>query len=248
MNYPKAILAASIMLTLWEALVWSHFIYSPFVPLPSKVFLALFEYLKTSQAILDIWATLSKILVSFLLAVLIGTILGIAIGHFRKLREGLEPGLDFARSIPSIALFPLFMLAFGIGFASTVALAFFVATMIVIVSATYGVKQIKIVRLQLAKKIGIRGKKLFFKFLLPESLPNLFSGYRLAASYCPVLVIMGEIFLGSNEGLGFRLIEAQTRYQIPTLYALILICGLLGYFLNYSLICIERRTIHWQGK
>jgi len=244
----KTILIIAVLLLFWQAASALNLFSTLFIAPPSEIFLSLIDLIASGKIWGDVFATSWRTVVAFLVSVFIGTPLGISIGYFRWLRESSSFLLDFLRSLPAPALFPLFILFFGIGDAPKIAVSAFIGTMVITVAAMYGAKQIKKDRLILAKKIGLKGKKLFSKVLLPESLPSIFSGYRLAASFCLILVVVTEMFLGTKYGLGARLIDAQMLYSIPELFALIFIAGCIGYFLNLLFVFLEKKIIHWEGR
>jgi len=192
--------------------------------------------------------TLLRTFLSILFSLFFGTLLGLVIGYFEKQGTSLENTMDFLRSIPPIALFPLFILFFGLGDLSKISVSAFTGTLIVTLSGIYGIKQINKNHIKLAKKLGIKGKKLITGLLLPESLNTLFGGYRIAASFCLVFIIVTEMFLGGAEfGLGRKLIDAQMLFDTPQLYALIFTLGIIGYSLNKLFILLENKIIHWRG-
>lgn len=241
----QSILLIAIIVVAWQAIASASLIPTTFVASPEEIFYALEDMIVEGSIWSDIAATIRRTLLAFLVSLGIGTPLGVFVGYFEKVGYSLELLLDFLRSLPPIALFPLFILFFGIGEESKIAVGAFMGTMIITVAAIHGTKHIKKTRLMLAKKIGLKGKNLFFKFLLPESLPTIFTGYKLAASLCLILVIVAEIFLAGQKGIGSRLVDAQMLYNIPELYALIVLTGMFGYLLNKLLLAIEKKTIHW---
>lgn len=236
-------------LIIWELVIQLDFVSPLFFTSPILIIQSLGNMLSSSSIYSDTFMTLFRTLLAFILSVFIGTPLGIFIGYYNTERFGVETLVDFVRSIPPIALFPLFIFFFGIGNISKIAVSTFAGTMIVTVSGVYGAKQINQTRLKLVKKIGVRGRELFSKVLFPESFDNVFNGYRVAISFCFILVIVTEMFLaGADAGLGKSLIDAQMLYDIPRLYALIFVCGFIGYSINKSFFILENKLIHWRGK
>ncbi len=249
MNRIKFILVMIIILVIWEVITYLGIAPPLFFASPISIIKSSINMFSSSSIYSDIFATLFRTLLAFIFSIIMGTPLGILIGYYSKEKFGIETLVDFLRSIPPIALFPLFIFFFGIGNISKIAVSTFSGTMIIIISGIYGAKQINQIRLKLARKIGLKGRRLFLKVLFPESLDNIFSGYRVAISFCFILVIVTEMFLGgANSGLGKTLIDAQMLYDIPKLYALIFICGLIGYSINKSFFIIENKIIHWRGK
>jgi len=236
------------IIALWQAVVSFGILSGLFIASPLEIVSRLAELFLKGIIWQDIAGTGWRTLVAFAFSACLGTVLGISSGYFKKARHSTEPIIDFLRSMPPIALLPLFIFALGIGDWAKIGVSAFMGTMIVTVAAMQGTKQVKKARLLLARKLGLRGRKLFTQFLLPETLPAIFPGYRLAASLCLILTIMAEMFLGGEFGLGKRLVDAQMLYRVPELYALIIIAGILGYSVNLVLLLLETKTVHWKGK
>jgi NitT/TauT family transport system permease protein len=96
--------------------------------------------------------------------------------------------------------------------------------------------------------MGANPWQIFKDVLLMESLPQTFIGLRSGISIALVIVIVAEMFIGTQEGLGKRIIDAQQILNVKDMYASILITGLLGYTLNVMFLLVEKRLIHWSGK
>jgi ABC-type nitrate/sulfonate/bicarbonate transport system permease component len=243
----KIFFSIVILVILWQIIISLNLVSTLFFTSPFKIIISLYELIIEDSILVDVLLTFWRTFLAFILSVIIGTPIGMMIGYY-KVGINLEIFVDFFRSIPPIALFPLFLFFFGIGDLSKIAVASFGGSMVIIVASIYGIRRINKNRLNLARKMGIKGRKLFTRVLLPDSLDNIFSGYRLAVSLCIILIIVTEMFLGGAKyGLGKRIIDAQMLYNIPELYALIFILGLMGYVLNKSFIIMENKIIHWRG-
>ena len=103
-------------------------------------------------------------------------------------------------------------------------------------------------RVMAAKTMGISNFHIFKDVLLMESLPQTFVGLRTGVSLALVIVIVAEMFIGSEAGLGHRIIDAQQVFNIKDMYSSILITGALGYGLNVIFMSIESKLVHWSGK
>lgn len=192
--------------------------------------------------------TLGRLLIGFVIASGIGIPVGLAMGYFTKVYYSLEFFVDFLRSIPAAAIFPLFILIFGIGSPSIISVVVYACLLIIVVNTIYGVRSVKELRLMSAKIMKLSRFDMFRKIILPESLAYIFAGLRIAISYGMVIVIFSEMFIGTDSGLGRRIIDAQTVYKIPDMYAAVVLTGLIGYALNKLALFAERRIIHWEGK
>ena len=88
----------------------------------------------------------------------------------------------------------------------------------------------------------------FWKIVVPESAPGIFAGLRVALSLSFVLIVVTEMFIGTNVGLGHRIINSQLIYRIPDMYAGVVLAGLVGYLGNHALLHLEGRVLHWVGR
>jgi ABC-type nitrate/sulfonate/bicarbonate transport system permease component len=219
-----------------------------FVSTPSEVFGKLWTLSIDDNLLNEAWETLKRLLGGFAISVAIGVPLGLAMGYFIKVYYSLEFFVDFLRSIPAAAIFPLFILIFGIGSSSIVAVVTYACLLIIVVNTIYGVRNVKELRIMSAKIMKLGRFDMFKKIILPESLTYIFAGLRIAISYGMVIVIFSEMFIGTDIGLGRRIIDAQTVYKISEMYAAIILTGLIGYGLNRVALMTEKRIIHWEGK
>lgn len=169
-------------------------------------------------------------------------------GYSDKIYSSFEFAVEFFRSIPATALFPLFLLFFGIDNQSKIAIVAWAASLILVINSMYGVHLGKELRIKAARTMKVKGFTLFQKIVFPEALPQIFSGMRIAISLSLIIVVVTEMFIGINFGLGHRIINAQLVFRTSEMYAAIMIAGILGYLINKIFIFFEKRIIHWAGK
>jgi len=237
-----------IIIMIWAILSNLKIISPLFLSTPQAVFLEIIRLFSSGEIINDILFTLYRTFIGFLIACIIGIPIGLLMGYYDKIYHSLEFIVEFFRSIPATALFPLFILSFGIGDSSKIALTAWAAGLILIINSMYGVHLGKELRIKSAKTMKISGFNLFKKIIFPEALPQIFSGMRIAISLSLVIVIVTEMFIGTNFGLGHRIINAQLVYRISEMYATILITGILGFLINKGFILVEKKIVHWRGK
>jgi len=237
-----------IIIMIWAILSNLKIISPLFLSTPQAVFLEIIRLFSSGEIINDILFTLYRTFIGFLIACIIGIPIGLLMGYYDKIYHSLEFIVEFFRSIPATALFPLFILSFGIGDSSKIALTAWAAGLILIINSMYGVHLGKELRIKSAKTMKISGFNLFKKIIFPEALPQIFSGMRIAISLSLVIVIVTEMFIGTNFGLGHRIINAQLVYRTSQMYATILITGILGFIINKSFILVEKKVVHWRGK
>ena len=187
-----------------------------------------------------------------LIGLAIGIILGFSsallIFSFKKMNRLSKIWIDFLRSIPAPALVPLALLLFGIGDISKISLVAFIVSLIILVNSLYGIHNANPTRIITAKTMGLNKLDTFLKVIVPDSVPHISSGIRMSISFSLIVVIVSEIVMGAEFGMGQKIIDYQLVYQISNMYAAIIAVGLLGYVTNKLYLNFEKKYIHWAGK
>lgn len=192
-------------------------------------------------------ATGARVATAFLLATLIGGSLGLLFGHLTRLYRTMEAVIDCFRSTPGFALYPLFLLLFGLGEAAKIGIATWVASLTILMNTIYGVRACRPGRILAARMLKPSTSTLLVKIILPEALPTIVSGLRIALSQAFVVVIGTEMFLGTKTGLGTYIYNQSLVYNTGPMYLGILVAAMAGYSLNRLFVALEERTIHWRG-
>lgn len=196
----------------------------------------------------DFLQTVKRTLEAFAIATALGVPLGIVVGSNRRVYAAIEFLIDFFRSTPATAMFPLFMIIFGLGDFSKIAVAAFAAWLVVLFNVAYGVMNARPTRMLAASVMGASRWRVFKDVTFYESLPQTFVGVRTAVSLALVVIVVAEMFIGSDNGLGKRIIDAQITFDLPQLYGTILVSGVLGYGLNLFFLSLEKWLVHWSGR
>ena len=174
--------------------------------------------------------------------------LGVLLGSNERAYRSVEFLIDFFRSTPSSALIPLFLMIFGVTDINKVAIAAFAAVLVILFNSAYGVMNARKQRVMAAKVMGASRWQIFRDVLIWESLQPTFVGLRSGISMALVIVVVAEMFIGSDNGLGHRIIDAQQVLNVRSMYAAILAAGILGYLLNILFLLIEKKVVHWSGR
>jgi NitT/TauT family transport system permease protein len=246
-RFSLLILPVGILL-LWAVVSGAGLVDSLFLPTPWAVVQVLITGLVSGQLAQDLGATVFRALIGFALSSTIGIPLGLLVGRIPSLARATQPTIDFFRSVPATALFPLFLFLFGLGDTAKIAIVIYACSLIVLVNTAYGARQVKASRLLSATVMGASRWDAFWKIVVPESAPGIFAGLRIALSLSFVLVVVTEMFIGTTVGLGYQIMNSQMVYRIPDMYAGIVLAGLVGYLGNSTLLSIESRVLHWVGK
>lgn len=242
------LLGPVLLLALWQLALSAHWVRPVLLPPPMATLAYMADIFGNGAIWPDLGATLMRTLTAFAIAVAVGVPLGVALGASEGAYRSVEFLIDFFRSTPSSALIPLFLLIFGITDVNKIAISAFGATLIVLFNSAYGVMNAKKTRIMAAQIMGVSRWHVFKDVLLMESLAQTFVGLRSAVSMALVIVIVAEMFIGSETGLGHRIIDAQQVFNVKDMYASILVTGALGYLLNLAFLLGEKRLIHWSGK
>jgi NitT/TauT family transport system permease protein len=236
------------LFVVWDIVVRAGMIKAILLPPPLATLQTLVVGLAGGPLLADFLVTVWRTVEAFVIAAAVGMPLGILLGSNEKAYRSVEFLIDFFRSTPSSALIPLFLLIFGVSDINKVAIAAFGAFLIVVFNSAYGVMNARKMRVMAARVMGASRWQIFKDVLVWESLQPSFVGLRSAVSMALVIVIVAEMFIGSDTGLGHRIIDAQQVLNVKSMYAAILAAGALGYLLNLLFLVLEKRLIHWSGK
>lgn len=237
-----------VLVLLWDLVVRFGLIKAILLPPPADTIVTLISGMLGGPLLFDFWVTLYRTLVAFGIAVILGMPLGIALGSNERAYRSVEFVIDFFRSTPASALIPLFLLIFGTSDINKIAIACFGAWLLVVFNCAYGVINARKQRIAAAKVMGASRWQIFKDVLIWESLQASFVGLRSAVSMALVIVVVAEMFIGSESGLGHKIINAQQVMNTKMMYAAIMSAGILGYALNVAFLAIERKIVHWSGR
>ncbi len=243
------LLGPLVLVLVWTLAAMFTSISPLILPKPMSVVRALLSLLVTKA---DVWhhigLTLYRTLMAFFLSCFIGIPIGLFMGFAPHIYKTFEFLVDFFRSIPPIALFPLLLLILGIGELSIIGVPFYGCILVIIVNSIYGVLNAPTLRRTVGKVYGFSRWKIFWKIVLPDSLPQVFVGMRTALSLALVLTVVVEMLIGSNSGLGKKIYDYHLLFDTPEMYGVIIITGAIGYSLNKGFLTLEKRTIHWSNQ
>lgn len=234
----------------WLAIDASHIVRPLFWPTLPSVIYSLWESLsdKIGLTLTHLGFSLYRTLLGFLIASILAVPLGILIGLSKKIYSATEILIDFFRSLPVIAVFPLFLLLFGLGEPAKIALAAFFSFWVILVNSIYGVWNASQLRIMVGKVFRATKLQLLKEIIFFDALPQIFIGLRIALSFSLLIVVASEMFIGTKFGIGQVIFDSYMTFRTPQLFAFILIAGILGYILSKCFYVFEKRIVHWVGK
>jgi len=236
------------LLLIWALTSWTRLVDPVLLPSPAATFRAMWTGMTSGKLGLDFVKTVERTIAANAIAAVIAIPLGILLGSSEKLYRSVEFVIDFFRSTPASAMFPLFLVLFGVGDRTKISVAAFGAALVILFNVAYGVMNARKTRILAAKVMGASPLRVLTDVTLLESLPQTFVGMRNGVSLALVIIVVAEMFIGSTDGLGQRVFEAQQLFEMPDMYAAIFAAGALGYGLNLMFLLVERRFVHWSGK
>jgi NitT/TauT family transport system permease protein len=236
----------TLFLGTWEWAVQQGFLNRTFYGQPSSIALFLWEnFIITGKLWAELGWSLAATFAAFALASAAAVSLGLLFVMFPSLEEFTEPYLSAVNAMPRIALAPLFLLWFGLGIGSKIALGFSLAFFIVLSSTVAGIRGVNSDHVTLTRTLGAKGSQMFFFITLPSAVPVIFSGLRLGLIYALLGVIGGEIIAAEN-GLGQVLAYLAATFNMNGVMGLLLVLALLGLGVTWAMTKVERYLLRWQ--
>jgi NitT/TauT family transport system permease protein len=244
-NFGFRSLSIITFLLLWEGVGRSGLLNSKFFPPFSKVIVALGNLIKTGALWQHLSASLQRALIGYVLGLCFAIALGIAIGMFRRFEQFINPLLQLFRNLSVFAILPVFVLLFGIGETSKIAVIFWGVLWNILVNTVAGVKNVDMLLIKGARAIGTGNIRLFLTVILPGAMPHIYTGMRISATTSIIILIAAEM-LGASKGLGFALHFYEANLMIPNMYAIIVVMAILGVTLNFTLETVEKHSFRWR--
>jgi NitT/TauT family transport system permease protein len=237
---PGVVIVASVVL--WELVVAVFRVQEFVLPGPSAVWAALWKWREA------IWfnaaQTLYTTLVGFALAVVGGMVLGLAIGYSTLVYRAVYPLLIGFNSIPKAAIVPVLVIWFGIGTIPAILTAFLISFFPIVVNVSTGLATLEPELQDVLRSLGASKREIFVKIGIPRSLPYFFASLKVAATLAFVGAVISET-VAANRGIGYLMLSASSRFEVPLVFAGLVVVALMGVALFAVFSIIERRLTGW---
>jgi NitT/TauT family transport system permease protein len=235
-------LVAIGMLSFWEIGCDLFHIRSFILPAPSAIAEAMVTY---AWPIVDhSWWTLMSTLLGFGLAIVVGMIIGVAIGFSTLVYKGLYPLLVGFNAVPKVAIVPILVLWFGIGMVPAVITAFTISFFPIVVNVATGIATVEPELTDVLRSLGANHWEVLTKVGIPRSLPYLFASLKVASTLAFVGSVLAET-IGGNAGLGFLMVTASARFDVPLVFAGLIAVAIMAVGLYAVCIVFEKRMTRW---
>ena len=240
------IIILAVFFAAWERAAATKFIDPILIGRPTGIVKYMWEEIFiTGSLIKDLgWSMLGTVL-----AFVLGSVFGILVGMLFVTKPNIEallsPILMALNAMPRIALAPLFLIWFGLGVGSKVAIGFSLTFFIVLSSTVAGGRSVNPDHITLARTLGASEVQIFSKFTLPSAVPVIFNGLRLGLVFALLGVIGGEI-IASEHGLGQTLTVLAASFKTNGVFGVIILLALIGVCITQGMTWLENRLLRWR--
>ena len=231
----------------WELLLTYVFPVNPFFfTKPSLIAEAFTEQIQGAKLWHDLAISSRAFLWGFSFAVIVGIPMGLVMGWRRRVEYALDPFLTAMYASPLVALAPLLIIVFGVGVLGKAALVFLLSVFPFVFNVFAGVKSTDALLINVIRSFGGTDKDLYFKVILPSTMPYLIAGARLAIGRGLVGIIVGE-FYAASEGIGFAISQAGDTYRLPDMFVGIIILSVIAVVLTEVMRRLELTVAPWRA-
>ncbi len=243
-----ALLSPLVLVGLWEVAARSGLLNAVFFPPPSGVLGALKAVTLSGDLPLDLLATTRRVLIGFLVGFFPAAAVGLLMGLSGNLRAILLPITSLIYAIPKIAILPLFLVIFGLGERSKIAMIVASSFFFVLLNAMAGVLAIDRLHLDVAQSFGASRWQVIRTVALPGALPFVLTGARLALGFSLIVAVGSEFVIPGGHGIGTRIWLSWQILDIEQMYAGLIAAAALGVLLNFLMDEVERRLLPYRKR
>ncbi len=244
LDWLGSLLVLAAVVGLWWTASHQQWLSKVFLPTPEATLASLREGL-AGELLEQTIQTLRRMVEGWLLACLLGVVLGAAIGTSDRARAWLQPMLEFVRPLPASAVMPLAIAIFGLGPQMVLAVVAFGAMWPVLLATLHGFASIEPRLREVAAALQLPRHDFIRKIGLPNALPDILAGMRLSMTVSLIVAVVGEM-IASQSGLGQAILLAARSFRASELFAGIVLLGAIGFAANALLALAERRLLRWQ--
>ncbi len=241
------LLLAAALVGLWQW-VADHRLVSPvFLPGPDRAWAALIKGFSTGDLMGKLLATIERMFWGWLVASLVGIVLGAAIGISASLRDFLGPTLEFLRPLPASAIIPVAIALLGLSDGMVLSVIVFGALWPVLLSTIHGFASVEPTLYEVGRALGLSRGATIVKIALPSASPDILGGMRLGLTVALIVAIVCEMLAG-RDGLGNWILLAARAFRAPDLYAGVILLAALGCLTSFALAGVEARLLRWHRR
>lgn len=232
------------LLVIWEVLVRGGVIPARVLPAPSTVFVTAWTYTVSGELPYNLWISLQRAALGYLIGGSIALVLGITVGLSRLAEALVDRSLQMIRTVPFLAIVPMVIVWFGVGEAAKIFLIALGVSFAIYINTVSGIRQVDPRLLELGKIYGASRRELLLRVVLPGALPSILIGLRYAMGISWLALVVAET-LAANAGIGFMAMDAREFLRTDVIVLTIIIYALLGVLVDLLFRWLERRLLAW---
>jgi sulfonate transport system permease protein len=241
----KGMLLPGIILIVWQIVGSVGLVSSTILPTPTTIFLSFVQLIASGELGNHLQISIWRAGVGFLLGAGLGLLLGVITGFSSRSEEVVDPTLQMLRTVPHLAVAPLFILWFGFGELSKILLIAKGAFFPIYVNAFLGIRGVDSKLYQVARILEFNRFNLIKKLILPAAMPNILLGIRLSLGVAWLGLVVAEI-MGSSEGIGYMIMDARQFSQTEVVFVGIIIFAVVGKLTDSFVRQLETRLLKWR--
>jgi ABC-type nitrate/sulfonate/bicarbonate transport system permease component len=237
--------AVILFVVSWEGVVRVGGVNPLFTSSPTRIVSTFIQMTHEGVLAKDIRVSGTEFIIGYSLAVVVGILVGVAMGWYGDVSAALQPFVSALYSTPRIALVPLFIIWLGIGIWSKVAVVFLVAVFQVLISTEAGVRAADESLIRTARSFGANDRQIFTTIVLPGAVPFLIAGLRLGLGQALVGIVVGELY-AATAGIGYEIAVAGETFQTDRVFVGIVILASAAIVMMWALRQLELRYESWK--
>lgn len=217
------------------------------LPSPAAVAARGWTLLSNGVLIQDISASLTRVFIGFVLGTALAIPLGFLMGWYTTARGLIEPWVQFFRTVPPLAIIPLAIVLMGIDETPKIFVIFLASFLACVISTFQGVVNVDRTLINAAHVLGAKDGAVFLRVVVPASTPFILVGMRVGLGSAWATLVAAEL-IAAQQGLGYRMQNAQLYYDLPTIFVGLITIGILGLLMDRVLLFAERKLTGWQER
>ena len=231
-------------LALWELVSRFLIANALFLAAPSQIVVAIYNLAVTGQLWHHVGISAAEFALGYVIASVIGIALGLAMASSATIKQALQPWISGLYATPTIALAPLFILWLGIGIWSKVLVVIFLVLFPVTINTEAGLRTTSERLIEMLRSFGATPRQIFFKVSLPSAVPFILAGLKLGIGRGLIGVVVAELF-GSRAGLGRLISQSADAFNMPELFAGVIVLAVAGIAMTAGFGWLEKRLVPW---
>ena len=234
-----------LLVVIWQVVTNLNLVKQIFLPTPVQVFDALKSIFSGGPIWTDLGVSGEEFILGLGISIAIGAVLGILTGWYRPVDEFFKPIVVALNSMPQVAVIPVLILIFGIGITPKVIVVILSCAPVILMNTAAGVANVDERLMRVARSFGATDWQAIRTIVIPDVVPFFMTGLRISIGRAIIGVVVGEIF-ASRAGIGSLLISASDSFNMPVMYASVIIITTLGILLTQVAAWAERRMQMWR--